>query len=231
MTTLEQTIHYTFKTSSLLEKALAHPSAMPRNKDFERFEFLGDRVLGLCMATLLIQFFPTEPEGHLAKRQAYLVSKDVCQIMAKQIGLEKYVQAICDKGAHESNLMAILADAVEALLGAMYLDGGLAPCESFVRKQWADLFYSESPPPKDAKSTLQEWSQKRAKPVPIYTLISTEGPSHQPTLVYTVDIEGLPQFKGEGRNRRTAEQAAAKAAMVYIEKQKRDGTVVQKTQK
>ncbi len=217
ITTLQNIIHYAFKTPVLLEKALAHPSAMPRNKDFERFEFLGDRVLGLCVANLLLKAFPEEPEGHLAKRQAYLVSKEVCQIVAKQIQLEDYIHVIYDKGAHASNMMAILADAVEALLGAMYLDGGLAACEGFVQRHWSDVSHREKTPPKDAKSALQEWAQKRGKSVPVYTLVNADGPSHQPMLIYSVAVDGLPIFKGEGGNRRTAEQIAAKAALSYIE--------------
>ena len=116
-------------------------------------------------------------------------------------------------------MMAILADAVEALLGAMYLDGGLSPCETFVQCHWSDVSHREKVPPKDAKSALQEWSQKRGKPVPVYRLISADGPSHQPTLTYSVAIYGLPIFKGEGGSRRIAEQVAAKTALAYIEKE------------
>ena len=214
---LETIIDYTFATPALLEKALSHPSAAPRNKDFERFEFLGDRVLGLTMAAVLLELFPTEPEGHLAKRQAVLVSRESCQTVAGLIQLEKHIKAICDSGVHESNMLAILADAVEALLGAMYLDGGIAPCHTFVRHFWADLFHDSKEPPKDAKSALQEWLQKRGKPTPIYTPTDVTGPAHNPTFECEVQLDGLPLFKGTGRNRRMAEQDAAKAAMMWIE--------------
>ena len=213
---LETTIGYTFKSPALLEKALSHPSAAPRNKDFERFEFLGDRVLGLTMAAVLLELFPTEPEGHLAKRQAVLVSRESCQTVAGLIQLETHINAVCDLGVHESNMMAILADAVEALLGAMYLDDGITPCHTFVRRFWADLFHDSKEPPKDAKSTLQEWLQKRGKPTPIYTPTDVTGPAHNPTFECEVQLEGLPLFKGTGRNRRMAEQDAAKAAMAWI---------------
>jgi ribonuclease-3 len=214
---LETIIGYTFKTPTLLEKALSHPSATPRNKDFERFEFLGDRVLGLTMAATLLELFPTEPEGHLAKRQAVLVSRESCQTVAGLIQLETHIKAVCDSGVHESNMMAILADAVEALLGAMYLDGGLDVCNTFIRRFWADLFHNSKEPPKDAKSTLQEWLQKRGKPTPVYTPTDVTGPAHNPTFECEVQLDGLPLFKGTGRNRRMAEQDAAKAAMVWIE--------------
>ena len=213
---LETLIGYTFKTPALLEKALSHPSAVPRNKDFERFEFLGDRVLGLTMAAVLLELFPTEPEGHLAKRQAVLVSRESCQTVAGLIQLEPHIKAVCDSGAHESNMMAILADAVESLLGAIYLDNGLDACHTFVRRFWADLFHNSKEPPKDAKSTLQEWLQKRGKPTPVYTPTDMTGPAHNPTFECEVQLDGLPLFKGTGRNRRTAEQDAAKAAMIWI---------------
>ncbi|MES2253245.1 MAG: ribonuclease III [Pseudomonadota bacterium] len=213
---LETIIGYTFKTPTLLEKALAHPSAKPRNKDFERFEFLGDRVLGLTMAAVLLELFPNEPEGHLAKRQAVLVSRESCQTVAGLIQLETYIHAICDSGVHASNMMAILADAVESLLGAMYLDGGIDPCHVFVRRFWADLFHDSKEPPKDAKSSLQEWLQKRGKPTPVYTPIGITGPAHNPTFECELQLTGLPTFNGTGRNRRMAEQDAAKAAMEFI---------------
>ena len=214
---LESIISYTFSDPTLLEKALAHPSAAPRNKDFERFEFLGDRVLGLAMAAVLLELFPNEPEGHLAKRQAVLVSRESCQAVASLIQLETYIKAICDQGVHASNMMAILADAVEALLGAMYLDGGLSVCHTFVRRFWADLFHGSKEPPKDAKSSLQEWLQKRGKPTPVYTAVDVTGPAHNPMFECEVQLVGMPVFKGVGRNRRVAEQDAAKAAMAWIE--------------
>lgn len=214
---LEATIGYTFKVPALLEKALSHPSAAPRNKDFERFEFLGDRVLGLAMATALLELFPNEPEGHLAKRQAVLVSRESCQTIAGLIQLEAHIKAVCDLGVHASNMMAILADAVEALLGALYLDGGIEPCHAFVRRFWANLFHNSKEPPRDAKSTLQEWLQKRGKPTPIYTPTGMTGPAHNPIFECEVQLDGFPVFKGTGRNRRMAEQEAAKAAMMWID--------------
>jgi ribonuclease-3 len=217
---IETIIGYTFKTPALLEKALSHPSAAPRNKDFERFEFLGDRVLGLTMADVLLELFPTEPEGHLAKRQAVLVSRESCQTVAGLIQLETHIRAVCDLGVHESNMMAILADAVEALLGAMYLDDGITSCHTFVRRFWADLFHDSKEPPKDAKSALQEWLQKRGKPTPVYIPTDVTGPAHNPTFECEVQLDGLPLFKGTGRNRRMAEQEAAKAAMAWIDESK-----------
>jgi ribonuclease-3 len=213
---LEAKIEYVFKNPKLLHKALLHPSSQSKNKDFERFEFLGDRVLGLSMATLLLEIFKDEPEGHLAKRQAVLVSKESCQTVAMAIDLERHVKAICDQGALKSNLMSILADATEALLGAMYLDGGFDPCLAFVKRFWTDLVRQEKEPPKDAKSALQEWMQKRGRSAPTYAPIGVTGPSHDPIFETEVQLEKLPSFKGKGRNRRMAEQDAAKAAMAYI---------------
>ncbi|MDP3372024.1 MAG: ribonuclease III [Candidatus Paracaedibacteraceae bacterium] len=216
LTPFEAVINYTFNDKKLMQKALAHPSAKPGNKEFERFEFLGDRVLGLSMAAILLELFRDEPEGHLAKRQAVLVSKESCQTVAQLLGLESYVLAICDQGVLQSNLMAILADAVEALLGAMYLDGGFEPCYAFVKHFWKDLFQTSKEPPKDAKSTLQEWMQKRGYAPPIYAAIGVTGPAHDPIFECEVQLIKLPSFKGKGRNRRMAEQDAAKAAVDYI---------------
>lgn len=214
---LEATIGYIFKNPVLLEKALSHPSATPRNKDFERFEFLGDRVLGLAMAAVLLELFPTEPEGHLAKRQAVLVSRESCQTIAGLIQLETHIKAVCDSGVHASNMMAILADAVEALLGALYLDGGIEPCHTFIRRFWVGLFHNSKEPPKDAKSALQEWLQKRGKGTPVYMPTDMTGPAHNPTFECEVQLDGLPAFKGTGRNRRMAEQEAAKAVLMWID--------------
>ncbi len=220
--TLERVINYTFVKPALLEKALHHPSAYPRNKEFERFEFLGDRVLGLTMATLLLELFPAEPEGHLAKRQAVLVSRESCQWVSQQLELETYIKAIFDEGVRQSNMRAIAADTIEALLGAMYLDGGLLPCYTFVERHWAELIQGSKEPPKDAKSSLQEWLQKRGKPTPVYVPLGMSGPDHCPTFECEINLpdmpSSLPSFKGVGQNRRMAEQNAAMAAMDWIQK-------------
>lgn len=214
---LETKINYEFQNSSHLLNAIEHPSAKPNNKQFERLEFLGDRVLGLSIANLLLKKFPSENEGHLAKRLAYLVSKEACQLVATHLNLEKDLSTICDAGA-ASNISAIQADAVEAILGAIYLDGGFDACFRVVSILWHDIVQQDHELPKDPKSTLQEWLQKRKINAPQYVLCSSEGPAHQPILIYQVIIEGFPTFQGEGTNRKSAERQAAQNALDYIEK-------------
>jgi ribonuclease-3 len=214
---LEKTVGHGFSNPHYLTWALSHPSAKPKNKQFERLEFLGDRVLGLCMATLLLEVFTTENEGSLAKRQAVLVSKESCQTIANLIRLDDFLDSICDDGAHV-NRISILADGVEALLGAIYLDAGLAPCLQFVREFWTPLLHESKEPPKDAKSSLQEWLQKRGKSLPIYTLMENTGPAHQPHIVCEVVMDGYPSFQGIGGSRRQAEQEAAQTALAYLKK-------------
>lgn len=220
---LQKEIGYYFKNPLYLTQALNHPSAHPKNKEFERLEFLGDRVLGICMAKLLLRQFPDENEGKLAKRHAFLVSKDSCLIAAGTLNLEPYINLIVDKEA-VSNRPAIVADAMEALCGALFLDaGGIDNCEALIARLWKDLIRSDHDETKDPKSTLQEWLQKNKKAPPRYVLISQEGPAHQPLLVYEIQTDDFPAFQGKGSSRRLAERDAAQKALEFIKGQIKKG--------
>ena len=211
----QQTIGHVFRSPQLLQQALIHPSFSSQNKQFERLEFLGDRVLGLAMADVLFQKFPKDTEGSLAKRQAVLVSRVACLQVAKTLKLETLVRTVHDHAA-QSNMETVLADAMEALLGALYLDAGFAVCRTFVERFWQDLLMTLQHPPKDAKSALQEWLQKRKRPMPDYHIVLTEGPAHQPRLVCEVRVDGATCFQAEGQSRREAEQKAAQQALDFL---------------
>ncbi len=213
---LQNKIEYTFHNPSYLLQALDHPSAVPHNKEFERLEFLGDRVLGLAIATLLLQIFPKATEGQMAKKHAALVSREMCYQLAQQLSLEDVILKICDVNAL-ANMPTIMADAMEALLGAIFLDGGLTPCHQLIAKLWQPWVCEEVETIKDSKTKLQEWLQKKKKCTPTYTLHSQTGSAHQPELVYCLSLaEGMPHFFGKGMNRKMAEKDAAEKALVHF---------------
>jgi ribonuclease-3 len=179
----------------------------------ERLEFIGDRVLGLLIAEWLAERFPDEQEGELGPRLAHLVSQPVIAAIADGIGLP----ALLDVAPGESRagvrkLATVLADATEALIGALYLDGGLVPARAFVRRAWHDTMHTQARPPKDAKTALQEWLAARALPPPAYDLVSRDGPPHDP--VFTVAVAAAGE-RGEGSagSKRTAERLAAEALL------------------
>ena len=192
----------------LLEKALTHTSMFAQKKhsyDFERLEFLGDRVLGLVIATYLYQQYPHEKEGVLARYQAVLVSRDTCKKIGESIGLLNFIQY--NATDYQSKNTALLANAIEALLGAMYLDGGIEPCQNFIYKHWSkDLLQTQQ---KDPKTVVQEWAQKKYNLLPEYTLIEQSGTAHSPTFHYKIFIPPKYDASGMGNNRKQAEQNAA----------------------
>lgn len=214
--TIETILNYHFKNKGLLKKAITHTSVLLRFKisPFERLEFLGDRVLGLIIAEWLYEKFPKEKEGDLAKRQAVLVCKDTLIEIAENI---KMIDMINVKHQDLLPQSGVLADAIEALIGALYLDGGLEAVKPFVHKYWKKLITSSSEPPKDPKTTLQELTQQRSggKLMPIYELLSVTGPQHSPEFTVRVKVENIGQAEGKGPNKRQAER---KAAQILLEK-------------
>ena len=203
---LEKKIGHVFKNKNLLEAALTHSSIRLGGKDFERLEFLGDRVLELVVAEQLYLYFTKEKEGDLAKRLAALVCREACEKVGHELELSNFIML---NGAELSPRSAILSDAVEALLGAMYLDAGLVPCSHFIKLYWKDLRNKTLSPPKDPKTTLQEWAQTHEKAVPTYELIETTGPDHAPTFLVQVHVLNHVPVKGNGTSKRQAEQNAA----------------------
>ncbi|MBX9805872.1 MAG: ribonuclease III [Alphaproteobacteria bacterium] len=203
-------IPYKFQDSTLLKMALTHPSSSRSQKvsDFERLEFLGDRVLGLVIAKMVYERYPKEKEGDLAKRFAALVCREACLEIAHQMNLSTHL--IASLGDITPN-SALLADAVEALIGAIYLDGGIEAASTVINAYWPALLEKDISPPKDPKTALQELAQsKNLGVVPSYEVLDHSGPAHTPTFTVRVSVEGLGEAIGTGASKRQAEQMAAK---------------------
>ena len=213
-TPIETILGHDFARPELLREAMTHRSAAHgrgrRGKGSnERMEFIGDRVLGLLMAEWLAERFPREQEGDLGRRLAVLVSQPVLAEVAEAIGLgEALSVAPGEAKAGVRRRATVLADALEAALGALYLDGGLAQARAFVRRAWDDVMTRLETPPKDAKTTLQEWVQARGLGLPDYVVASRVGPPHAPEFVVTVAAGGSTG-SGTAGSKRAAEQLAA----------------------
>ena len=210
-----------FARPELLLQALTHRSAAdPKRGQLdsnERLEFIGDRVLGLLMAEWLIERFPEEREGALMRRFGILVAWDTLAVVAERLDLGAAL--VVPPGEGKAGLTTrrnVLADALEALLGALYLDGGLHAARPFLRQCFAPLLEEERRPAAPAKSRLQEWLQARGVGLPAYRTVSMAGPSHQPVFTVAVSAEGRTA-EGVGDTRRAAEQAAAEAWLAEVE--------------
>lgn len=216
---LADRLDHDFTDTELLRRALTHPSAAGKRKggtpdSYERLEFLGDRVLGLIVADLLLRRFPKESEGALARRHTALVRRETLADVAGDMGINRYLRlAKGEDEAGERENPAILADACEAVIGALYLDGGLEVARRVVERALEPYLSSAQKPPQDAKTALQEWAQARALPLPQYREISREGPPHQPVFAIEVSVEGHAPEAGKGRSKRISEQSAAQALL------------------
>ncbi len=210
---LEQRLGYRFRSSDLLRQALTHSSATGESsRNNERLEFLGDRVLALLVADLLLQHFPDASEGDLALRLNALVRRETCAAVALEVELGACLTlAPAEAASGGRDKPAILGDACEAVIGALYLDGGMAAARGFVEMRWTPRLTGLAAAPADAKSALQEWSQARKLGTPDYTVISRDGPDHAPVFVIEVQLPGHAPACGTGASKREAEQAAALA--------------------
>lgn len=182
----------------------------------ERLEFVGDRVLALLMAEWLAERFPAEREGDLGKRLAVLVAQDALAKIAAALGLAPALRIPPnEERSGVRNRASVLADAVEAILGAIYLDGGLVPARELVRREWAPLLEASARPPVSPKTRLQEWTLGRALGLPEYMTVSSTGPSHSPVFVVRVIAAGR-EADGTGESKRAAEQAAAEKLLAQL---------------
>lgn len=212
-------LQHDFSNPELVKEALTHSSRGER-RSYERLEFLGDRVLALVVCEMLLESFPREPEGMLARRLAALVKQETLSAVAAKWGLAQYI--ILSGGEEESggrSNPAILSDVCEALLGALYLDGGLSAARKVIERDWRDLVRADISPPQDSKTRLQEWAQGRGYPLPAYREIERSGPAHDPVFTIEVDVGGLGRGQGQGRSKRVAEQSAAKELLDQLEGQ------------
>ena len=214
-------IGHEFVQPALLEEALSHPSLDHRRqggRDYQRLEFLGDRVLGLVIATALYRDDPAADEGGLAVRFNTLVRRETVADAARLLGLGPYI--LLGKSEERQGgrgKPAILADVCEAVIGALYLDGGLGVAEVFVLRYWADFIAKSGSAAKDPKTQLQELIQESDGKPPRYRMLAQDGPDHAPCFTVEVRAEGTEVAEGQGRSRQEAEKAAAKAMLEALD--------------
>lgn len=222
---LQDILGYAFARPELLRQALIHSSG-PGNRleSNERLEFLGDRVLGLHVATMLLAKFPDEEEGALGYRFSALVRRESLARVARSIGLGDYISMSAgerDGGGPEKD--GLLADTCEAVIAAIYLDRGFDAVRPLVERYWTPLLDEDLAPPKDAKTALQEWAQGRGHGLPEYQTTGCEGPDHAPIFSVRVGIAGGPEQSASGASKRAAEQAAAAALLADVLKDTENG--------
>jgi len=221
---IEEILGHPFASPGLLREALTHRSAAthrrgrPAAGSNERLEFVGDRVLGLLMAAWLVERYPAEQEGELGRRLAHLVSQPVLAGVAEAIGLAAALAVSPGEArAGVKKRATVLADALEAVLGALFLDGGLMPAKAFVRRAWLGAIEAQTTPPKDPKTCLQEWALARGFDLPTYTVVSRSGPPHAPAFTISVDAGGQ-SGTGSAGSKRAAEQIAAEELLRLLAK-------------
>jgi len=209
---VESTMGHRPRDPALFVRALTHSS---RGSDhYERLEFLGDRVLGLAMASWLFELFPDEPEGKLSRRLNALVSGEVCAEVARDLGIGG--QLILGKQAREDGAADsdnVLGDTVEALIGALFLEAGLEDATRFIRQSWGDRVSTRDNAPKHPKSALQEWAAAHDRKPPVYELKRRSGPHHAPCFEVEVRIDGVGEARAEGSSKQVAETEAARALL------------------
>lgn len=211
-------VGHRFADPELLRRALTHRSASRgTHGSNERLEFLGDRVLGLAVAHWLIERHGGESEGDLGKRLAALVARPTLAAIGQRLGLDR--QLIVPDAEARAGVRAratVVADALEAVIGALYLDGGLPAAAGFVRRHWADRVEAMQRPPMAAKTRLQEWLAARARPAPRYRLAEATGPAHAPFFTIAVESDGI-EAEAQGRTKRAAEEQAAALLLAKLE--------------
>jgi ribonuclease III len=222
----EGLLRYRFARPELLREALTHPSALPPKpsgrrarrtappRHYERLEFLGDRVLGLIVADLLWRRFDSEPEGPLTRRHGELVRRDTLAAIARELGLDRFVQlSPAEAAAGRAHSPSVLADVLEAVIAAIYLDGGLTAAVAFVERLWGPRVADMKRPPRDPKTLLQEWAQGRGLRLPVYRLAATSGPDHARRFTVTVRLADREEASATASSKRAAEAAAAAALL------------------
>lgn len=222
---LETVLGHRFANRSLLEEALTHPSVagasrgkrqkQPRN--YERLEFLGDRVLGLAAAHLLLERFPADAEGPLTRRLNALVRTESVAVVGSKLDLKRWLRVDASGLDADGNPRpTLLADACEALIGAIYLDGGFAAARAFVHTHWSAMIQTVQSASRDAKTGLQELAHARGLDPPAYRIVATEGPDHAMTFTVEVSLSGQTPQRAAGRSKRVAEHGAAALMLAQL---------------
>jgi ribonuclease-3 len=216
---IEERIGYAFADKALLDRAFTHISALSgkssRSGSYQRLEFLGDHVLGLVVSDMLFRAFPKADEGELSRRLADLVRTETCAEIARAIDLGSAIKlGTSEASSGGRRRTAILADVCEALIGAVFVDGGYSAAAMLVERLWSERMHALARPLRDPKTTLQEWAQARGLPTPSYREIARTGPHHDPEFRVAVELPELLPAEGVGRSKRAAEQAAAGAMLL-----------------
>jgi len=221
---LAETLGHTFADPALLVEALTHGSAVPRQqrrarvlRGYERLEFLGDRVLGLVVADLLWRRFPNEAEGALTRRHTQLVRRETLAEIARAIDLPRHlIMSPGEDGARTRESAGVLADVCEAVIAALYVDGGLAVAARFIGRHWEPRIEAVAAPPRDPKTALQEWAQGLGRALPRYETVAVEGPPHKRRFTVRASVDGLPPETATGSSKRAAEIGAAAELLARI---------------
>ena len=216
-TNIEKKLKLNFLDKKILIRCLTHKS-YDSNDNNEKIEFLGDRVLGLVIAKKLLEIYPEEKEGILDKKFASLVNKRKCLEIAKKIELEKYILVFNPKNKKIIIEDKVIADCLEALIGAIYLDRGINYTEKFILNLWSEHITNSIVTQIDAKTKLQEYSLKIFKTLPIYKLISNTGPRHKPLFNVAVKLKNTKFFTAQGTSKKDAEQNAASLCLDSVKK-------------
>lgn len=220
---LYERLGHAFRDPELLREALTHPSH-EGSRHYQRLEFLGDRVLGLIVAELLFEMFPSLGEGELATRFNLLVRRETLAEIAAELGFPDHLSLARGEAASGGRQKpAILADACEAVIAALYLDAGIGAARNFVRRVWTPRVHELPERLKDAKTALQEWLQAKGYAPPIYAEIGREGPAHEPLFTIEAAAENGASATGHGLSKRIAEQEAAAALLVKLGAREADG--------
>jgi ribonuclease-3 len=211
---IEARIGHKFADSNLLTTAITHVSALKpqrkRGDSYQRLEFLGDHVLGLIVSDMLYRAFPNADEGEMSKRLADLVRKESCADVAKSLGLTDDIKlGAVGAGAGARLRKSVLGDICEAVIGAIFLDGGYGAAATFVERNWTERMRKPRQPLRDPKTVLQEWAQGKGLPTPVYREVERSGPHHDPQFRVAVDLPGLAPAEGVGGSKRAAEKVAA----------------------
>ena len=215
---LEERLGYKFNSQDQLERALTHTSVRKSSGDgfhYERLEFLGDRVLGLCVSNALFYKYPDAAEGELSLRLNALVRGETLAEIADELKLSEFIRTGNDlKNITGKRMMSVRADVLEAVIASVFLDGGLSAAEAMITRAWGNRFSDVSTARRDSKTALQEWAHANQLETPIYRAIEKSGPDHEPEFVIEVKISEMLAYRGRGRSKRLGEQEAAKAMLV-----------------
>jgi ribonuclease III len=209
---LEDLTGHQFKNPVLCEHAFTHGSKQSKRADYQRLEFLGDRVLSLVIADALYSRFNTEQEGMLAARLSQLVRGETCALVGQRLGLDQFIiVGQVEKSKGVQRISSVMGDVVEALIGALYLDGGLEIARAFILKNWDEMLSKSPADNRDSKTFVQEWALARAYQLPLYEVVKREGPEHAPVFTISLKVGSCEFAQGAGASKQAAEMAAAAA--------------------